>query len=381
MKVSVLIPTYNRSYIIGDAIESALNQSYRNSEILVIDDGSSDETRRIVEAFGQKVCYLQHGRNRGCSAAYNTGISAATGELVAFLDSDDVWQSDYLQRQVTFFSRHPEADVVFSDAEIRGLTTIPSLIKLMNAFRKLLAARAKADEYVFSSREMYLCLLEEVPVKPSACVVRKELFQRAGLFDETWPSGTDWDLFLRFSRSACFGYINRPLVVQRRTRDATHQKFREQDKLFLLNVLNLEKNKLHNDPEALSAVNRGITLHYNSLAWTYLEKDEWAKALSVYWRGFRQTLHPILLRKLGSSLVRMAFRGVTGAYVWESRDTSAAEYLMKTGELPGSRVNGGPLVGESEANVAGASGEAMGNSDAPAAARITYRSRWRGHRG
>ena len=99
MKVSVLIPTYNRAYIISDALDSVLKQTYRDFEIIIVDDGSSDGTRDVVEGFrSEKIRYLRHALNRGCSAAYNTGISAAEGELVAFLDSDDIWKGDYLER-------------------------------------------------------------------------------------------------------------------------------------------------------------------------------------------------------------------------------------------------------------------------------------------
>jgi len=330
MKVSVLIPTYNRGYIIRDALESVLNQTYRDFEIFVIDDGSSDGTREIVGKFGEeKIHYLRHDRNRGCSAAYNTGISAAGGELVGFLDSDDVWKSDYLERQVNLLSRHPEVGVVFTDTEIRSeFATIPSLIELMKAFPKVLEVYPKAEEYFLSGREMYRCLLEEVPIKPSACVVRREMFEEAGVFDEAWPSGTDWDLFFRLSRSARFGYINRPLVVQRRTSDATHQMFCEQDKTFLLSIFTKEKEKLRHDPESLCAVNRGLSGLYNSLAWIYLERDERTKALTLYLRGFKETKSPMLLRKFMTVVIRIAGRSVTRAHVRKSKDASAAESRM-----------------------------------------------------
>jgi glycosyltransferase involved in cell wall biosynthesis len=341
MKVSVLIPTYNRGYIIRDALESVLSQTYRDLEIFVIDDGSSDRTREIVGNFKEeRIHYLRHNRNRGCSAAYNTGISAARQEVVGFLDSDDLWKPDYLERQVDFLARHAEVDVVFSDTLIQEeLATIPSLIGLLKAFPKLLETHPKAEEYVLSGREMYLCLLEEVPIKPSACVIRREMFEKAGVFDEAWPSGTDWDLFLRVSRQACFGYIDQPLVVQRRTHDATHQKFREQDKIFLLSLFTKEKEKLGNDREALCAVNRGIFSHYNSLAWTYLERDEGLKALSLYLRGFKETKNPILLRKTVSGLIRIAGRSVTKAHVRKANDAFSAESCLCDEELSGPRSN------------------------------------------
>lgn len=339
MKVSVLIPTYNRDYIIRDAVESVLSQTYRDFEIFVIDDGSADKTREIVENFSEeKIHYLRHDRNRGCSAAYNTGISAARHELVGFLDSDDIWKTDYLERQVDFFARHSEVDVVFTDTYIQEESaTIPSLIGLMKSFSKILEAHPDEGEYVLSGREMYLCLLEEVPIKPSACLIRRRMFDRVGVFDEAWPSGTDWDLFLRLSRQARFGYIDQPLVVQRRTQDATHQKFREQDKTFLLSLFTKEKEKLWNDREALSAVNRGISSHYNSLAWTYLEREEGIKALSLYFRGFKDTRNPMLLRKMVSGLIRLARRSVTKAHVRKPRDTFSAKSRLCAEELSRTR--------------------------------------------
>jgi glycosyltransferase involved in cell wall biosynthesis len=97
MKVSVVLPTYNRGYIIREALASALDQSYADFEILVVDDGSTDNTREIVEDLkSQKIRYIRHDRNRGCSATYNSGIAAATGQLVAFLDSDYAWKPTYL---------------------------------------------------------------------------------------------------------------------------------------------------------------------------------------------------------------------------------------------------------------------------------------------
>ena len=318
MNVSVVIATYNRAYIIRDALESVLGQTYRDFEILIVDDGSSDNTHEIVESFrSDKIRFIRHDDNRGVSAAWNTAIREAKGSLIAFLDSDDVWRPNYLERQVKFFSTHPEVAVVFCDTEIRGVSpTIPSLISVMGAFRELVQANPKVVEHVFSAREMYLCLLEEVPIKPTAAVVRREMFDRVGLFDEAWPSGTDWDMFFRISRVASFGYIDQVLAIQNRTPDATHRKFREQDKLFLISIFLKEKATLAGDREALRGVNRGIGGFYNSLAWTYLELGRSREALSTYYQGFKETSQPRLLRKLASAVVRVALGSV--------RRTSAA---------------------------------------------------------
>ena len=310
MKVSVVIPTYNRAYIIGAALESVVAQSYLDFEMLVVDDGSTDNTAEIIRAFqDERIRYIQHERNRGCSAAYNTGIAAATGELICFLDSDDTWKPDFLEQQVAFLNRHPSVDVVFTDTEIQSDSAlIPSLIGLMRSFPTLLQGNPKTGEFVLSGRQMYLCLLEEVPIKPSAVIVRRELFSRAGTFDEAWPSGTDWELFLRFSRLATFGYVNRVLVVQRRTPDATHAKFREQDKQFLLKVFLKEKANLHNDRKALRTVNRGISSHCNNLAWEYLHSGHRRKSINIYLLGFKETHEPMLLLRAISALLPLGFR-------------------------------------------------------------------------
>jgi glycosyltransferase involved in cell wall biosynthesis len=315
MNVSVVIATYNRAYIIRQALESVLAQTYRDHEILIVDDGSSDNTHEIVQSFqSDKIRFIRHDRNRGVSAAWNTAIKEAKGSLIAFLDSDDVWVPTYLERQVKFLSAHPEVAVVFCDTEIRGpAPTIPSLIGVMGAFQELVRANPKVVEHVFSARQMYLCLLEEVPIKPTAAVVRREMFDRVGLFDEAWPSGTDWDMFFRISRVASFGYIDQVLAIQNRTPDATHRMFREQDKLFLLSLFSKEKATLVDDPEALRGINRGIGDFYNSLAWTYLESGRGKEALLTYCRGFRETFQLRLLMKLASAVLRIAFKSVRRA--------------------------------------------------------------------
>lgn len=312
MKVSVIIPTYNRGYIIHEALESAFNQTHRDFEVIVVDDGSTDDTRRVVERFpSEQIRYLRHEKNRGNGATCNDGIRAASGDAIAFLDSDDMWMPENLERQVSFLARHPEVDAVFTDARIvEGTTEIaPSLISLMNKFPKLLQDKPKADEYVIGQREIYLCLLEEVPMKPTTTLVRRKLYDCAGLFDESWPFA-DWDLFLRFSHFSSFGYINRPLAVQTRTGDSIHQKFREQDQLFLLKICLKEKANMKQDREALTAVNRGISSHCLNLAGLYLKSGNRRKSLSAYVQGFKETKNPGMLLRAVSTMMPLGLRNL-----------------------------------------------------------------------
>jgi glycosyltransferase involved in cell wall biosynthesis len=289
-KVSIVIPTYNRGYIIRDALDSIFKQTYKHFELIIVDDGSTDNTHEIVRSVVSKdVRYIKHETNRGCSAAYNTGMQAASGQLIGFLDSDDVWKTDYLERQTDFFARHPDVDAVFTDTEIKGEgINIESLISLMHHFPALLGSERDMREYILDRRAMYLCILEEIPVKPSALVFKSDLVTQYGGFNEEWPSGTDWDLLLRFSRSCTFGYIDARLVTQRRTSDATHQKFREQDQLFLLNVFLNERKRLLNDKEALILVNRSICSRYNDLGSIFLHSGRQKESIVAYLRGFKE---------------------------------------------------------------------------------------------
>jgi glycosyltransferase involved in cell wall biosynthesis len=310
MKVSVLIPTYNRAYIVREALESALRQTYANFEIVVVDDGSNDNTRELVAGFAnEKIRYFRHAQNRGYSAACNTAIRNATGDVLGFLDSDDLWHPDYLHRHVSFLLRHSGVGAVFSDLEIlNGPTTIPSLIRKMKVFPLLLEVNGNAPEIVITSRQMYLCLLQEIPIKPTALLVRRELYDRAGLFNESWPSGTDWDLFLRFSQLTQFGYIDAPLAVQKWSSDATHRKYWEQDKTFLIKIFLAEKRKLYNDPEALLAIRHGLAVQYSQLAFHNLYAGKHKESIAVYLKGFYETRDLGLLLRALSALVPIGWR-------------------------------------------------------------------------
>ena len=116
---------------------------------------------------------------------------------------------------------------------------------------------------------MYLTLLQEVPVKPTALSLRKNVFKNVGMFEESAPSGSDWDFLMRFAREGRFGYIDRPLAVLRLQGDATHRLHFKQDKLFILDCLRRERKLAKNDTEVHAAVRKGILNLYRHLGWHY----------------------------------------------------------------------------------------------------------------
>ncbi len=181
--VSVIIPTFNRAQTLLRALSSILYQTFFDYEIIVVDDGSSDDTPGRLAPFHDHIRCISHDHNLGVSAARNTGIKAANSPFIAFLDSDDYWLPQKLAAQAAFFNKNPEA-VACQTEEIwirNGVRVNPQ--------RK--HRKPSGDIYIPSLK---LCL-----VSPSAVVVKKSLFDEVGLFDEDLPACEDYDLWLRIS--------------------------------------------------------------------------------------------------------------------------------------------------------------------------------------
>ncbi len=197
-RVSVIIPTYNRGWILEEAVDSVLAQTYTDFELIVVDDGSTDDTRALLQPYGQRIAYV-HQDNQGVSAARNTGLRLARGELIALLDSDDLWKPAKLARQVAFFDAHPDAQICQTE-EVwirRGRRVNPK-----NRHRK-------PSGWIFEP-SLALCL-----VSPSAVMLRRGLMDAMGGFDVSLPACEDYDLWLRISLRCPIHLIEDALVVKR----------------------------------------------------------------------------------------------------------------------------------------------------------------------
>ena len=195
--VSVIIPTYNRWPRLGQAVASVLEQRYRDFELIVVDDGSSDRTATELARFGGQLHYIFQARS-GVSAARNLGVRRSHGRLLAFLDSDDFWRPDKLRVQVAFMEQHPEVQICQTEEVwIRhGIRVNPKL------------KHRKPSGDIFE-RSLELCL-----VSPSAAMTTRELFERSGGFDESLPVCEDYDLWLRIARDYPVPLIDQALVVK-----------------------------------------------------------------------------------------------------------------------------------------------------------------------
>jgi glycosyltransferase involved in cell wall biosynthesis len=302
MSVSVIVRTYNRGYIVADAVRSILSQTMSDLEVVVVDDGSTDDTLAVLAQLDDdRVRVVRHGTNRGVSAAGNTGIRAARGDLIAHLDSDDLWHRTILETLVDFLDRHPEADAVFCGLEIErsGHAASPPP---PTAFDELVARLGDPAEVLFAARDMYLCLLETEPITPCTVLIRRDVLQRAHGYDEAWRSGEDWELYLRMAREGCrFGFVNQTLATIRVQADSTLGKFQIEDKRALIGMALAELRATRGDDEAQRALRRALASHYDILGHHYRGSGRRLQAAATYAEGFARTRRTRLAVRAGAS--------------------------------------------------------------------------------
>lgn len=199
--VSVVIPTYNRAPLLGRSVRSVLAQSFEDFEVIVVDDGSTDETAAVVEACGdQRVRYVRLPRNVGAGAARNAGVRAARGRFLAFQDSDDEWLPSKLAKQLEVFGRGPaRLGVVYSDMR---------LIRADGTETYFAAPRVLAGRLIDPATRFYQ--VHNLGIQ--SAVIRRECLEAAGRFDERLPTFEDLEMFIRLSRHCDFRCLPEPLV-------------------------------------------------------------------------------------------------------------------------------------------------------------------------
>jgi glycosyltransferase involved in cell wall biosynthesis len=199
MRVSVIIPTYNRATWVREAVVSVLAQTWRDFELIVVDDGSSDATSTALAAFGSEVKVVRRKERQGVSSARNLGAAAAREEWLAFLDSDDLWLPEKLARQVEYLRGQPDL-VICQTEEIwvrNGVRVNPPV-----SHRK-------------AGGDIFLQSLSRCVISPSAVMLHRRLFEELGGFDETLPAAEDYDLWLRVAWRYQVGLTPEPLVIKR----------------------------------------------------------------------------------------------------------------------------------------------------------------------
>jgi glycosyltransferase involved in cell wall biosynthesis len=229
--VSVVIPAYNSEAYIAEAIQSALDQSYRDLEVIVVDDGSTDGTEKIVRAFPYPVIYHRQ-ENGGAGAARTLGVKHASGEWIAFLDSDDVWYSEKLAVQLEEARRQPSCGFFYSDMDTTdeaGCLVEKDFLQARTEQRKK-EKKPALDAIVFNNLPFPY---------PSTVLLNRSLFLRAGGFSKTFVANyhEDFEFFARLAHSEPIHFIPRSLVRYRLVPSETKDQFRNSNWPILLSHL------------------------------------------------------------------------------------------------------------------------------------------------
>ena len=196
--MSVVIPTYNRAWSLAKAMDSVLAQDYPNVELIVVDDGSTDNTPELLQGYMERGVRVLTIDNGGVSRARNHGIAVAKGDCIAFLDSDDSWLPEKLSEQMDFFKGTPDAKICQTEE-----------IWIRNGKRVNPCKHHKKPSGDIFEASLHLCL-----VSPSAVIIKRELLHEVGLFDESLPACEDYDLWLRIAWKYPVYTTPSPLVVK-----------------------------------------------------------------------------------------------------------------------------------------------------------------------
>jgi len=196
--VSVIIPTHNRAHLVGQSIQSVLDQTFTDLELIVVDDGSTDETETVVRGFDDARINYTYQDHTGIGAARNTGLRKAQGRYIAFLDSDDVWLPDLLEVQVPILREHLGIGLVYAKAQ-----AIDKHGKPMNQIRGS-PQKYPGDAVKSALYGDFVCII--------ATLVRRECFDRVGPFDETLMAREDWDMWIRIAKYYRLAHVDKVLA-------------------------------------------------------------------------------------------------------------------------------------------------------------------------
>jgi glycosyltransferase involved in cell wall biosynthesis len=226
-KVSVVIPTYNMAAFLPEAIQSILRQSFQDIEVIVVDDGSTDNTREVVAQFGSRVKYVWQ-ENAGPAAAYNRGDDIARGEYQLQFDADDVLMEGALEKTVSVMDGAPQAG--FCYGQVRYMDEDGNELHLSRQWPE--------RSGLMTAQQVILELLNLRFIFGSAVLLRRACFREVGRFDESLDYGEDTELFVRMAKRCPVAYIAAPLAWRRKHRAAITAKLElDRQELSWLKIL------------------------------------------------------------------------------------------------------------------------------------------------
>jgi glycosyltransferase involved in cell wall biosynthesis len=331
-EVSVIIPTYNCGQYIVEAIESVRGQTYKDFEIVVVDDGSTDNTREVLKEYIENslINYI-YQKNQGPGAARNTGIRSARGEYVAFLDADDTLTEDSLEKRMGLINSYPDVGFVFSNFYDQGHWSEKGIAfkdkDFVLKFRK--TAHFSPVGVIFSSNSFKDICVIPFYVQTATVITKRTLYESVGLFRTDTYACEDRDMWLRLGKhEKKIGYINLPLAYYKRYRSSFNAgsalKYAESRFNFFNSLL--EENKEYGT--MCRAVRRRMSWVYYDLAYYYYKERMKNQATqnimkSIYYNPWNRVAYIFLLSSLIDPKIRkllkrfiIFLRGIGLGYVY-----------------------------------------------------------------
>lgn len=307
--VSVVLPTFNRTRSLRAAMLSVLNQSYDDLELIVVDDASLEDVEGLVRSIGDaRVKYVRREKNGGAGAARNTGLAVATGNFIAFQDSDDIWLPGKLMRQIALFSGLPAHVGVVAGAKI-----IYGRDASFNYGAAKVAYAPSPGKSLRLDEDQVGRLLEENRISLQNALFRRGCYPGATWFDECLRANEDWEFAIRLARHTTICEDIEPVVLGFISSDSISTSFRKQT-MGLLRILrkNADVLSVKKRQRSMLLVDLAVALHKSG-------KRRWARRFMI--AGLRD--HPLQLIPTAISVVRKALRAVV------TRKASRASYLPK----------------------------------------------------
>ncbi|MDP8315492.1 MAG: glycosyltransferase [Candidatus Celaenobacter antarcticus] len=230
IKVSVIIPAYNSAKFIREAVESVSNQTHKNLEIIIIDDGSTDDTKQIVQNYNDRIKYF-YQKNEGAAAARNLGITKSTGDYIAFLDADDIWEKYKIEKQLSIITRYPEYKFVYCDVDFvnsnkKTIQNYPRKVEILKG------------DILLPFINKYFLLLPTI-ILDSKCI------SKIGYFNKNLKVGEDFDFILRLTKNYKGYGIGEKLYMRRIHKNSLS---RQDYKLDSQNDISILKNFIKENP-------------------------------------------------------------------------------------------------------------------------------------
>lgn len=292
-KISVIIPTYNYARYLNEAIESVLSQTFNNLEIIVVDDGSTDNTREITRPYKEKglINYI-YQENKGQATARNTGILNSNGHYITFLDADDILLPDCLGSIAIFMEKYQEVGFVFTNYDLfdeKGIVNT-SGVDIWKIFRKIPHSEIEDGKWIFTEKLTKYIIKYGSFMHTSGVTIRKDLLKGSGLFTDGHLYGEDDDFFARVTYICKSGYIDNVLSRKRNHPESfIHDKSK-----WLRGISNLvtipekQRDYFKEDEEIQNILNKKIPRIVFDYCWHLIDRRNFNEAQKILFHYLKQ---------------------------------------------------------------------------------------------